>query len=133
MPLFLYARVKFIRAQIINVPPIYDTSIDIYDASNTRNLSESQREHPVVLCYDTIRTNFPKIAFCFHADKAAQRWSKSFWLVQYARNYFTYNVFLSVFKCQWGIQYSIAVLCQKCEVNCSFSDFIDLTFLKILF
>ena len=38
------------RAQIINVPPIYDTSIDIYDASNTRILSESQRGSILLYC-----------------------------------------------------------------------------------
>ena len=55
MPLFLHARVKFIRAEsnarvIINVPPIYDASIDIYDASNTRILSESQRGSILLYC-----------------------------------------------------------------------------------
>ena len=45
-----------------------------------------------------------------------------------------YNVFLSVFcECFSGESsvYSITVMCQKCEVNCRFSDFVDLTLLNI--
>ena len=117
MPLFLYARVKFIRAES--------------SASNTRILSESQRGSILLYCATMpSEQTSQKLHFVL---LTAQRWSKSLWLVQYARDHFTYNPTLSVFcECSiGGIQYSITVLCQKCEANCSFSDFIDLTLLNI--